>query len=242
MSAATNETATGNQVNERMGEEFWTRSGSVHGPLPMQETAKMVEAEEATIADPLPLGLAGLASATFIVSAVYAGWFRLTDIDMAIPVVLIFGGIGQLLAGMWAFRRGNVLVATVLSTLGAFYASWAILHWMMLTNLLPKIRLATDRSVVEGTFMLTFCVIVAYLGVAALAQNRGLAAMLFILALSLLCVGLDTIIGTKSKMWILSLGGYTRIVAAAMAFYLSAALSINSAFRSTALPLLQAGA
>ena len=45
-----------------------------------------------------------------------------------LAVALAFGGIAQLLAGMWEFRKGNVFGATVFSAYGAFWLSfWAYL-------------------------------------------------------------------------------------------------------------------
>jgi succinate-acetate transporter protein len=137
-------------------DEFWTLAGTVHGPLSAQDTAQMVEYEEAMIADPLPLGMAALASATFTVSAVYAGWFRFSDIALAIPLMFIFGGVTQFLAGMWAFRRGNVLEATAFCTIGAFYASWAITRWLAEVHVFPALLHHSDPSLVNGVFILTY--------------------------------------------------------------------------------------
>ena len=54
---------------------YWTLAGTVEGPLAKAETDAFVEREQAVVADPMPLGLAGFASATFTISAVFAGWF-----------------------------------------------------------------------------------------------------------------------------------------------------------------------
>jgi GPR1/FUN34/yaaH family len=106
----------------------------VRGPLTRQEVDARAASAQATIADPVPLGLAGFASARFAISTVYAGWIPFSPADLAIviPVALIFGGVTSFLAGLWAFRRGNTLAATTFATFGAFNASWAILQWMML--------------------------------------------------------------------------------------------------------------
>src|SRR5579884_4129105 len=85
---------------------YWTSAGTIRGPLARPDADALAERSQVAVADPLPLGLAGFASATFTISAVFAGWFRLSDVVVAIPVALVFGGIVQFLAGMWAFRRG----------------------------------------------------------------------------------------------------------------------------------------
>ncbi|MGZ3716618.1 MAG: acetate uptake transporter family protein, partial [Ktedonobacterales bacterium] len=107
--------------------DYWTMTGNVRGPLAQQETSSLVAREQASIADSLPLGLAAFASATFTISSVLAGWFTPSAVAIAIPVAFVFGGIAQFLAGMWAFRRGNVLAATAFGSFGAFNTSWALL-------------------------------------------------------------------------------------------------------------------
>ena len=54
--------------------------------------------------------------------------------DKAEPVVfglaLAYGGIGQLLAGMWEFKTGNTFGATAFSSYGAFWISfWALVQF-----------------------------------------------------------------------------------------------------------------
>ena len=54
--------------------------------------------------DPAPLGLAGFALTTFLLSAANAGWTRgATALNSAewLPYALAYGGVAQLLAGMW---------------------------------------------------------------------------------------------------------------------------------------------
>src|SRR5437773_12554243 len=70
------------------------------------------------VADPAPLGLAAFALTTFLLSAQNATW---TDgPDAWIGFALAYGGLIQLLAGMWEFRNRNVFGATAFSTYGGF--------------------------------------------------------------------------------------------------------------------------
>ncbi len=71
------------------------------------------------VADPAPLGLAAFALTTFLLSAKNAGW---TDGGNAwLGFAFAYGGLAQLLAGMWEFRNRNVFGATAFSTYGAFW-------------------------------------------------------------------------------------------------------------------------
>lgn len=214
--------------------EYWTTAGTVRGPLPKQETEALAEREQATVADPVPLGLAGFASATFTISSVFAGWFGLKAVLVAIPVALIYGGIGQFLAGMWAFRRGNVIAATAFGSFGAFNASWALLQILAAAHIVPAMTVASGPAYVEGIFVLTFALIAAYLAVAALGDNLMIAAILAVLAFTYLCDGTGVWIGGHN--WLLGIGGYAGMLVSLMAFFLSAVMVINSGMRRAVLP------
>ena len=228
------------QANGASVSEYWTLAGTVAGPLPKVETDAVVEREQAAVADPLPLGLAGFASATFTISAVFAGWFAIGNVVLAIPVALVFGGIGQFLAGMWAFRRGNVLAATAFGAFGAFNTSWALLEWLTLAKVLPSSASGGDPAYVTGIFVLTFCLIAFYLGVAAVGENRMIAVILFLLALTYLCDGIGVMMGGTNVL--LVIGGYVGMITSLLAFYLSAAIVINSAQKRATLPVFPVSA
>ena len=220
--------------------EYWTPAGTIKGPLQKVETEAVVERSQAVVADPLPLGLAGFASATFTISSVFAGWFALTAVAVAIPVALIFGGIGQFLAGMWAFRRGNVLAATAFCSFGAFNTAWAVMEWLTLAKVLPDSSHGGSPGYVAGIFVLTFALISLYLAVAALGDNKVVAVILFVLAFTYLCDGIGVMIGGRN--FLLGIGGYAGMLTSLIAFYLSAAIVINSSLKREALPIGEVGA
>lgn len=220
--------------------QYWTHAGTIEGPLPKQETEAIVEREQALLADPMPLGLAAFASATFTISAVFAGWFILSAVVLAIPVAFVFGGIVQFVAGMWAFRRGNILAATAFSAFGAFNTSWALIEWLTLTKVLPASANGGPPAYVVGVFVLTFSLIALYLGIAALGENTLVAAILFILALTYLGDAIGVMIGGANI--VLHIGGYLGMITSLLAFYLSGAIVINSAVKRAALPIFRTDA
>ena len=74
-------------------------------------------------ADPAPLGLGAFALTTFILSGHNASF--IPDLIWVGPA-LFYGGLIQLLAGMWEFRNRNVFGATAFSTYGGFWMSLGI--------------------------------------------------------------------------------------------------------------------
>src|SRR5438093_10216149 len=81
----------------------------------------LVEAVPA--ADPAPLGLAAFALTTFILSGHNATF--IPDV-IWVGLAMFYGGMTQLLAGMWEFRNRNVFGATAFSTYGGFWLSLGV--------------------------------------------------------------------------------------------------------------------
>src|SRR4051812_15194835 len=78
------------------------------------------------IADPAPLGLAGFGLTTLLLSLVNSGLISKGAEPIVFGLALSYGGLGQLLAGMWEFRKGNTFGATAFASYGAFWISfWA---------------------------------------------------------------------------------------------------------------------
>src|ERR1700680_569513 len=80
-----------------------------------------------TPADPAPLGLAGFATTTFVLSIFNANLVSPAGTLVVLGLALAYGGIAQLLAGMWEFRRGNTFGAVAFSSYGAFWISFFVL-------------------------------------------------------------------------------------------------------------------
>jgi len=78
-------------------------------------------------ANPAPLGLAGFALTTFVLSLINFQTRDVTEAAIVIAPAFAYGGLVQLLAGMWEFPQGNVFGATALSSYGGFWISIGII-------------------------------------------------------------------------------------------------------------------
>jgi uncharacterized protein len=74
----------------------------------------------AGVADPGALGLAAFALTTFVLSVANAGWIPDAGAG-ALALALFYGGIAQLLAGMWEFVKGNTFGAVAFTSYGSFW-------------------------------------------------------------------------------------------------------------------------
>ncbi|TDZ40660.1 Acetate permease A [Colletotrichum trifolii] len=83
--------------------------------------------EHRKFANPAPLGLSAFALTTFVLSCVNLHARGVTAPNIAVPLAFGYGGLVQLLAGMWEMAVGNTFGATALSSYGGFWISYAIL-------------------------------------------------------------------------------------------------------------------
>ncbi|KAK0750343.1 GPR1/FUN34/yaaH family-domain-containing protein [Schizothecium vesticola] len=91
--------------------------------------------ETRKFANPAPLGLSAFALTTFVLSAVNLNTRGVTVPNIVVPLALGYGGLVQLLAGMWEMAVGNTFGATALSSYGGFWIAYGILltpNWNIL--------------------------------------------------------------------------------------------------------------
>jgi len=168
------------------------------------------------IADPAPLGLAGFALTTLLLSAHNAGWAP--DLIWLGPA-LFYGGLAQFLAGMWSFRRGNVFTATAFSTYGAFWLSLATYVLLVVFGKAP----VADVSNAVGWFLLAFAIFNTYMLVWSMRINTAVFMVFLTLELTEILLFIGNFNGSKAGEGLVLVGGLVGVLTAAVAFYTSAA-------------------
>lgn len=101
--------ANGGEARARQQNEYYNPMAHVHSGTDPRLPAfggefqpglyKSVEARK--FANPAPLGLSAFALTTFVLSAVNLGARGVSAPNIAVPLALGYGGLVQLLAGMW---------------------------------------------------------------------------------------------------------------------------------------------
>jgi succinate-acetate transporter protein len=185
------------------------------------------------VADPGPLGLAAFAGTTFVLSIFNSGMANSTGTSVVIGLALFYGGIGQLLAGMWEFRKNNTFGALAFTSFGAFWLSFAYL--IRYTDLSG----AHDVHQALGVFLLMWTIFTAYMTVAATRVSGAVLTVFILLTLTFIALTVGEFntaaAATKVSNWT-KLGGYIGIVTAVAAWYASMAGVTNSTWGRTVLP------
>lgn len=78
--------------------------------------------------NPAPLGLCGMAMCNFLLALINMGTRGLSTPAILISTGFVYGGLIQILAGMWEMAIGNTFGATTLASYGAYWISYAIIQ------------------------------------------------------------------------------------------------------------------
>jgi succinate-acetate transporter protein len=169
------------------------------------------------IADPAPLGLAAFALTTFLLSAKNAGWTDGTDAWLG--YAFAYGGLIQLLAGMWEFRNRNVFGATAFSTYGGFWIGLA-LYVQLVAGKATASQVDNDL----GWILLAFAIFNTYMLLWSTQVNEAVLAVFLTLEITEIVLFIAYFSGSSGTV---KLGGYIGVLTALTAWYASAAGVIN---------------
>ena len=186
--------------------------------------------EQAKIADPGPLGLAAFAATTFVLSTFNAN--LITDktlVAVVLPLALFYGGLAQLLAGMWEFRKGNTFGATAFGSFGAFWLSYAAYAKFVA----PGLPAATAHQA-SGLFLLVWAVFTVYMTVAATRTTGAILAVFVTLSATFIVLCVADFAQSPNTV---KAGGWLGLVTAVCARYASFAGVTNSTNDRAVMPV-----
>jgi uncharacterized protein len=173
-----------------------------------------------SVADPAPLGLAGFALTTFVLSAVNAGLIPKAAEPIVLGLAFGYGGLAQFCAGMWEFKRNNTFGATAFTSYGAFWIAFALLVTFNVANI-P----AEARPAAVGTFLLAWGIFTAYMTIAATTLSRPVLIVFILLTITFFVLAIGAF---SSQAGVSVLGGYLGLLTAIAAWYASAITVIAS--------------
>jgi succinate-acetate transporter protein len=185
----------------------------------------------AAIADPAPLGLAGFALTTFILSAHNAGWAP--DLVWLGPA-LFYGGLAQFLAGMWEFRNRNTFGSTAFTTYGAF---WLSLAAFVVLDLFGKVPTSVNVAHALGWFLLAFAIFNTYMLLWSATVNRAVFGVFLTLEITEILLFLGFFANQTAGHGLIRIGGWVGVLTALVAWYASAAGVVNAMAQRPVLPV-----
>jgi uncharacterized protein len=188
-----------------------------------------------TPANPAPLGLMGFAATTFMLSVINANLVSHTALTGVLGLALAYGGIAQLIAGIWEFRTGNTFGAVAFCSYGAFWISF----YFLVTVGLKGVPLKEVDSVI-GLYLWTWAIFTGMMFFASLRTTGAISFVFLVLTVTFIFLGIgnSALAGTLSTTnGTIKIGGYLGIVTAIAAWYAAIAAVLQATFGREVLPV-----
>ncbi|MFL5822012.1 MAG: acetate uptake transporter [Solirubrobacteraceae bacterium] len=182
-----------------------------------------------TPADPGPLGLAAFAGTTFVLSLMNANLVSAAGIGSVLALAFAYGGLAQLLAGMWEFRTGNTFGAVAFTSFGAFWISF-----FFLVRIVPSTAVTLHGL---SAYLWMWAIFTTYMFIASLRTTGAVALVFLLLAITFVLLAIGDMGNTGHKS-IEHAGGFVGIATAIAAWYASFAAVLNSTFGRIVLPVV----
>jgi succinate-acetate transporter protein len=212
--------------------EEWTQGGPVKTVMESTAIAQLETRSEARIGDAGAMGLFGFALGTTVLAWVFSGWTALpASLIATVPALLIFAGIGQFIAGLYAFNRTHAWAGTALCAYGANNAIVAMYIWLQTGGVLPANH---GNSLLMSIDLFCMGYISLALTIGAVRLNGVYALLTLMLTFGYTLAGLQFQGSTREIGFI---SGWFLLAASFFAFYAATAQVVNSAWQNEALPL-----
>lgn len=200
----------GNSIVTNPTFEYFDKIEKVHGYLSKQFP---------TTANPAPLGLCAFALTTFVLSMMNAGGLRSiwsSSNGVVMGLALFYGGLCQLLAGMWEFKTGNTFGALAFSSYGGFWMSFGALFVDAFGFLKGYSGNGSDLNNDLGIYLMAWSMFSLWMTIASHRTTVALTLLFFLVFLTFLMLSIHAFSGVIRAQ---EAGGCFGVMAAFLAWY-----------------------
>lgn len=188
----------------------------------MASTAKA----DTVLADPAPLGLMGFGATTVLLNLANAGVYPLGS--PIITMGLFYGGLAQIVAGAFEYKRGNTFGMTAFLSYGLFWESFAFII------LFDGMGIATFTSASIAAYLFIWGLFTLLMFVGTLRLNGALMLVFGSLFVLFFLLAAGNAWGNSS---VLTIAGYEGVICGLSAMYTSIATVLNGVYGRVVLPI-----
>ncbi|KAF2132186.1 hypothetical protein P153DRAFT_310910 [Dothidotthia symphoricarpi CBS 119687] len=174
-------------------------------------------------ANPAPLGLSAFALTTFVLSLINVNTRGITSPSIVIALAFGYGGLVQLLAGMWEMAVGNTFGATALSSYGGFWISFAIVLTPGGFEIASGLEAISHKMFFDsfGLYLMGWFIFTFLLLICTLRSTVAFFGLFFTLTLAFLMLGIGYLKndGVAPQGDCIVAGGVFGLMAAFLAWY-----------------------
>lgn len=183
--------------------------------------------DKSLLANPAPLGLMGFGMTTVLLNIHNAGYFALGSMILAMGI--FYGGIAQLIAGIFEYKKGNTFGVTAFISYGLFWLSFVGL------KVIPEFTgFNAPENTAISAYLFMWGLFTFMMFASTLKKNKALQFVFISLAILFWLLALGNITGNAT---IKMIAGYEGIICGLSAIYLAMAEVINETYGTTILPI-----
>jgi len=178
------------------------------------------------LANPAPLGLLGFGMTTILLNIHNAGWYALGP--MVLGMGIFVGGIAQLIAGMFEFKKNNTFAYTAFISYGLF--------WLSLVAILvaPRLGFQAESSLAMGWYLLIWGAFSFVMFLATVKHSKALQLVFLTLTFLFFMLAVSDFTGSSALK---ILAGYEGIICGILAMYTGLAEILNEIYQKKVWPL-----
>jgi hypothetical protein len=152
---------------------------------------------------------------------------------MVLPLALFYGGLAQFMAGMWEYKCNNTFGATAFTSYGSFWMAFAI-YALVIKPMWKPASFTANPNHADGLFLFVWLIFTLYMTVASFRVSKVVAAVFSLLSPTLFFLVVGALAPSPGCT---RTGGWLGILCACAAWYGSAAVTINTTYGRTVLPV-----
>jgi succinate-acetate transporter protein len=188
----------------------------------------IAQQEAPKVANPAPLGLAGFGLTTVILSAINGNLMPAAAVPVVAPLAFAYGGVAQILAGIFEYRNGNTFGTVAFTSYGLFWWWYALMVWTIGAGWMKP-----PAPVGVGITLGMWGVFTLYMWVATFKSNKGVWSVFLLLWITFFLLAAGDLGWATGKM----IGGWVGLATGIDALYVSFAEVTNGTFGRAVLPL-----
>ncbi len=185
-------------------------------------------------ADPGPLGLFGLAIVTLVASSQKLGLTEGTS--LLLPWAFFAGGLAQLMAAAYDFKKNNVFGGTAFAAYGFFWCGMS-LTWLVKLGVLGEAAMAGADGRQTGVAFVGYLIFTVFMTIGAMRTNKVLFSIFALIILLFVGLSISSLVPGAEHGFFHNMAAYAELLISLLSFYGSAAGVLNSQTNRPVLPV-----
>ncbi|CCE62059.1 hypothetical protein TPHA_0B03870 [Tetrapisispora phaffii CBS 4417] len=167
-------------------------------------------------ANPAPLGLSAFALTTFVLSMFNARAQGITTPNVVVGLAMFYGGLVQLIAGIWEIALENTFGGTALCSYGGFWLSFGAIHipWFGILSAYEGKEAQLQDAL--GFYLLGWAIFTFGLTICTMKSTVMFFALFFLLAVTFLLLSIGEFAASVGST---RAGGVLGVIVAFIAWY-----------------------